>query len=193
MFRRTFDILMTSAGAAITVLLIAGGALLFWGYSFADTNVHEQLAAQRITFPEKGSEALKPPEIGTYLNKYAGQQLTTGAQAEAYANHFIAVHLTQSTGGRTYSELSTESRANPTDTKLAGLVQTAFRGETLRGLLLNAYAFWKIGQLAKIGMYVAFAAAAAMALLTGLGLWHIAKGSPRERFLAPRAPAKQAA
>src|SRR6266508_1642534 len=74
------------------VLLVSGG-LLFWGYSFANNSVHDQLAAQKIFFPPKGSDALKPPEIGRYLNQYAGQQLTTGAQAQAYANHFIAVHL----------------------------------------------------------------------------------------------------
>jgi hypothetical protein len=89
MRRRTFDGIMSTGGFVLTIVLLVAGGLLMWGYSFANSSVHDQLAAQQIFFPPKGSDALKPPEIGQYLNKYAGQQLTNGAQAEAYANHFI--------------------------------------------------------------------------------------------------------
>ncbi len=185
MRRRTFDVLVTWAGAGITVMLLIAGALLWVGFSFANSNVHDQLAAQRIFFPPKGSPALASDEIGPYLNKYAGQQMTNGAQAEAYANHFIKVHLKESTGGKTYAELSTASRENPKDEKLAGLVQTAFRGETLRGLLLQGYAFWKIGQLARLGSIVAFALAAMMFVLTLLGFRHASVVSTKEEILRP--------
>jgi hypothetical protein len=185
MRRRTFDVLVTWAGAGITVMLLVAGTLLWVGYSFANNNVHEQLSAQKIFFPEKGSPALEGKEIKPYLEKYAGQQMTNGAQAEAYANHFIKVHLKESTGGKTYAELSTASRANATDTKLAQQVQTAFRGETLRGLLLNAYAFWKVGQLAMLGSIVAFALAALMFVLTLLGFRHATMVSAKEEILRP--------
>ena len=185
MRRRTFDTLMSTGGGVLAVVLLVAGILMFWGYSFANTNVHDQLAQQQIFFPAKGSPALAPAQIGPYLNKYAGQQLTTGAQAEAYANHFIAVHLSEVADGKTYSEVSTLSRNNPKDAVLAGQVQTLFRGETLRGLLLNAFAFWKLGQLALIGAIVSFSMAGVMALLTILGFWHLRRVSPQEEFLAP--------
>src|ERR1051325_6003522 len=171
MRRKTFDALVSSVGALLTVTLVVAGSLLWWGFHFADGNVRQQLAAQKIFFPPKGP-ATASPEIGPYLNKYAGQQLVNGAQAEAYANHFIRVHLNEVAGGKTYAEVSTLARANPNDEKLQGQVQTLFRGETLRGMLLNAYACWKIGQLSRIGSIAAFAMAAIFALLTALGFGH---------------------
>src|SRR5205814_7422320 len=127
--------------------LVAGG-LAMWGYTFANNNVHDQLAAQQIYFPQKGSDALKSPEIGPYLNQYAGQQMTTGEQAKAYADHFIAVHLKEVAGGKTYAQVSTAAQADPKNTTLQAQVNTLFKGEALRGMLLQAYAFWKIGQIA---------------------------------------------
>ncbi len=154
------------------------------GYSFANSNVHDQLAAQKIFFPPKGSEALAPPEISRYLNQYAGQQLVNGAQAQAYADHFIAVHLKEAAGGKTYAEVSTLARQSPNDATLAGQAQTLFRGETLRGLLLNAYAFWKIGQIALLASIASFALAAVMLALTILGFWHLRRVSPTEELMA---------
>ena len=185
MRRRTFDMLMSTGGLVLAVALIVAGSLAFVGYSFANNTVHKQLAQQRIFFPPKGP-ATASPEIGPYVNKFAGQQLVTGAQAEVYADHFIAVHLKEVAGGKTYSEVSTLSRANPTDQALAGQVQTLFRGETLRGLLLQAYAFWKIGQIALIGAVVAWAMAGVIGLLTILGFWHLRKVVPGAELLAPR-------
>ncbi|MDX6241496.1 MAG: hypothetical protein QOG10_6320, partial [Kribbellaceae bacterium] len=150
MRRKTFDALLTSAGLVLAVVLVIAGGLLLWAHSFVSDQVQTQLSAQKIFFPKAGSEGLQDPAIKPYLEKYAGQQLVTGAQAEAYANHYIAVHVAASSGGLTYAELSDKARANPTDTKLAGQVQSAFKGETLRGLLLNAYAFGKMGQIALI-------------------------------------------
>jgi hypothetical protein len=145
--------------------------------------VHDQLAAQKIFFPPAGSQALAPPEVGRYLNQYAGQQLVNGAQAKAYADHFIAVHLKEAAGGQTYAQVSSQALQNPNDAKLAGQVQTLFRGETLRGLLLNAYAFWKIGQIALIAAVASFALAAVMLVLTFLGFWHLRRVSPTEELL----------
>jgi hypothetical protein len=187
MRRRTFDTLMSTAGVAITVVLLVAGALLVVGYNFANGNVHSQLAAQKIFFPEKGSDGLKDPAIGPYLNKYAGQQLTTGAQAEAYADHYIAVHIKATSGGKTYAEMGALVRAAPNDAKLAAARDTVFKGETLRGLLLQAYAFWKIGQIALIGAIVSFAGAAVMGLLTILGFWHARRVPVEEEVLAPKA------
>ena len=185
MRRRTLDKVLSASGLVLAVVLLVSGILLMWGYRFADSNVHDQLAQQKITVPPAGSDALKPPEIGPYLNRYAGQQVTNGEQAKAYADHFIAVHLAGVGGGKTYSELSAQAQANPTDTALQGKVQTMFRGETLRGLLLNAYAFWKLGQIALVAAICAFVAGGLMLVLTALGIVHMRRVDPAAEAFGP--------
>lgn len=178
MNRKTFDALVASAGVALAVVLLAAGGLLTWGHSFITHQVRTQLSQQKIFFPPKGSEALAPPAIGTYLNKYAGQQLLTGQQAEAYANHFINVHLGEIGGGKTYAQLSAASLADPNNAALAGQVATVFKGETLRGLLLNAYAFGKMGTIAGIGAIVSFVGAGVLLLMALLGFVHLRRTKP---------------
>ncbi|MBI4259292.1 MAG: hypothetical protein HY658_01880 [Actinobacteria bacterium] len=172
MRRRTFDLLVSWVGVLLTVVLIVAGGFLFVGYRYADSTVTRELTAQKIFFPEAGSESLADPRIEPYLSKYAGQQLVTGAQAKAYANHYIAVHLEDIGGGLTYAEMGAVVRANPDDAELAGQRESLFKGETLRGLLLNAYAFWVFGQIALWATWGAFAAAILMAVLTVLGFIH---------------------
>jgi MFS family permease len=131
------------------VLLVAGG-LLIWGNTFVNDNVHTQLAAQKIFFPPEGNPALTtlPAPDRAAMSAYAGQQMTNGAQAEAYADHFIAVHLKEVAGGKTYSEVSALSRANPQNQQLVEQTQTLFRGDTLRGLLLNVWGWATVGAIA---------------------------------------------
>jgi hypothetical protein len=183
MRRKTFDALLTTGGLLIAAVLLIAGGLLTWAHSFVNDQVRAQLSQQQIFFPKAGDPQLKEPEIGPYLTKYAGQQLTNGAQAEAYADHFIKVHLDKIGGGQTYAQLSAQSNANPTDTKLAGQVQTMFRGETLRGLLLNGFAFWKMGQIAFIAAIASFVGAGLLLLLSGLGFWHLRRTDPNAELL----------
>jgi hypothetical protein len=182
MRRRTFDALATVAGLVIAIALVLAGVLLTWGNSFISSQVHNQLAAQKIYFPPASSQAIKtlPPADAAAMAKYAGLQMTTGAQAEAYADHFIAVHLREIGQGQTYAQLSAKALANPKDTALAGQVQTVFRGETLRGLLLNAYGFWKMGEIMWIGALTAFAAAGLLLILSILGFAHLRRAAPAE-------------
>ncbi len=186
MRRRTFDVLATAAGLVIAVVLLVAGGLMLWGHSVVNDQVHSQLAAQKIFFPAKGSPELKalPAADATAMSRYAGQQLVNGQQAEVWADHFIAVHLVKIGGGKTYSQLSAASLANPKDAALAAQVQTVFRGETLRGLLLNAYAFWQMGQIMLIGAIVAFAAAAIMLVLSLLGVLHLRRVTPETELFA---------
>lgn len=176
MGRKTLDLILTATGLVLALVLLVAGTLAMWGYNFANDNVKTQLAAQKIFFPPKGSPALDPK---TYpdLQKYGGKQVVNGEQAEAYANGYIGQHLKEMAGGKTYSEVSTASRANPTDQKLAEQVQSLFRGETLRGLLLNAYAFWKVGQIALWAAIACYLGALVMAILTVLGFMHARKAS----------------
>ncbi len=173
MRRRTFDALMTVAGLVLAAVLVVAGGLLTWASSFVQDQVTAQLAAQQIYFPEKGSDSLNDPAVKPYLSQYAGQQLTTGAQAKAYADHYIGVHIEEMTQGKTYAQLSSESMANPDDQELAGLVATVFKGETLRGLLLNAYAFGQMGTIALYGAIASFVGAGVLVLLSLLGLVHL--------------------
>jgi len=166
----TRPLLATASAAVAAVLLIAGG-LLLWGSAYVHNTVQGQLAAQQITFPP--AAAFADPKAGTEItpsmipsvSQYAGQQLLTGQQAEAYADHFIAVHITDMAGGKTYSQLSTASLAQPNNTQLAGLVGTVFKGETLRSMLLNAYGWWKVSQITYIISLVAFG----LGTVAGLG------------------------
>jgi hypothetical protein len=114
---------------------------------------------------------------------YAGQLMTTGAQAETYANHFIGYHLSLIGGGKTYSQLSALSMANPKNAALAGEVQTMFRGTTLRSMLLEAYGFWQFGEIALISAICAWIAAGVMLILSGFGLVHLRRTAPDSEVL----------
>jgi hypothetical protein len=193
MQRKTFDTLVGAGGFLIAGILLVAGGLLMWGFSFTNNSVHSQLAKQQITFAALGSKSLASNEIGPYLDRYAGQQLVTGPQAKAYADHFIAVHLSEMPYAGVYSKASAALQADPTNAKLAASVQTIFQGTTLRGLLLEAYAFWTFGQIALISAIAAFSAAAVMILLSALGLWHVRRVSPEKTILEHRIAVPQPA
>src|SRR5271169_2190230 len=161
--RRNSHLTLAIAGFATAVLLAVAGGLLLWGSAYVHNTVHNQLAAQQIYFPPQAAFAHAKagteitPNMIPSVSQYAGQQMLTGQQAEAYADHFIAQHITDMSGGKTYSQLSAESIAQPNNAKLAGLVATVFKGETLRSMLLNAYGWWKVSQITYIAAIVAFA------------------------------------
>ena len=184
MRRRTFDALAATAGLVIAGLLLVAGGLLTWGHNFVTSEVHTQLAAQKIVFPPANSPAVAGPQFAP-MRQYGGQLMTTGAQAQVYADHFIAVHLSEIGGGQTYAQLSARALAQPKNTALAAQVQTMFRGETLRGLLLNAYAFWTIGQIMLWAAIAAFTGAGLLLLLALLGFIHLRRTAP-EAEIFPR-------
>ena len=183
MKRKTFDGILSIVGLALTIFFVVAGSLGLWAYSFANTNVHNQLAEQQIVFPpaaafqnaKVGSEIT--PSMIPVVSQYAGQQLVTGKQAEAYADHFIAVHLQEIGGGKTYSQLSSAAMAlpkgSPEYTAAEAKVTTVFQGTTLRGLLLESYAFWQMGQIALFASIACFALAVVMAIFTVLGFVHL--------------------
>ena len=190
MKRRTLDILFSVGGVLLAVLLLVLSGVLKSNADFAKSYVHDQLAAQQITFTP--ADKLSPEEQqSAALVAYAGQPLVTGRQAEAYANDYIGLHLLAVNDGKTYSQTSTEARAlrgqatdaatakaaNATDldqqaTALEGKVQTLFRGETLRGLLLTSYGFSIFGDKAMQAAWVAFIAAIVLLLASIAGFVH---------------------
>jgi hypothetical protein len=162
MRRTTFDKLLGWVGISLGVVLLAAGGLLLWGSAYVHNTVQSQLASQQISFPP--AAAFAHPKAGTEItpsmipsvSQYAGQQLLTGQQAEAYADNFIAVHIANMAGGKTYSQLSTEALAAPNNAQLQGQVATVFKGETLRSMLLNAYGWWKVSQITYIASLTLF-------------------------------------
>ena len=189
MKRRTFDRIVSFVGLGLSVFLFVVAALLNWGASFADQSVATQLSQQKITMPDKDSAGFKAlsEEAQAALAPFSNMPLTTGKQAQAYADFYIGSHLKGVAGGKVYSEVSgaalaaaAKSKADPANAALAaesanlmGQRTTLFMGETLRGLLLYSFAFWQIGQIA---MYAAWAAAiggVVMLVLSLLGFAHL--------------------
>lgn len=187
--RRTIDSILIGLGLLATVVLGIAGGLLTWGNNFSADYVHDELSSQNITFPD--AEALTT-EGRTDLLDFAGKRLDTGDGAEAYAS-YINGHLQAIADGATYADLGTperEAKAAVTAAKEAGEPQATidelqgqataisgqrdslFRGETLRGLLLSAYAWSTVGTIAGIAAIGAFVAAAITAVLVALGFRH---------------------
>jgi hypothetical protein len=123
--------------------------------------------------------------VGT-VSKYAGQPLVTGQQAEVYADDFIAVHLKEIGGGLTYAQLSANAQAlpkgSPAYAAAEAKVTTVFQGTTLRGLLLEAYAFGTLATIALIAAISAFVLAAIMAILVAFGFWHARRTTGSEEL-----------
>jgi hypothetical protein len=192
MRRKAFDILASGVGLVVVVVLVVAGALALWGNNYVNSNVHNQLAEQQIFFPPKA--AFAHPVAGSEItaamipsvSQYAGQELLTGAQAEAWADHFIAIHLSEMPYGGVYSKVSTAARAAPKNTQLAALEQTSFQGTTLRGLLLEAYGFSQMGTVLLWGAIASFILAFVMLMLVGLGFRHARRTPPDAELLAPK-------
>ena len=183
MRRKTFDVLASVAGLVLAAVLAVGGGLMLWGHNFVDNQVSAQLAAQKIVFPTKSNPEFKalPAADAAAMGQYAGQMMTTGAQAKVYADNFIALHLSKM--GGTYSQLSAQALAQPNNAKLAAMANTVFKGTTLRGMLLNAYAFWQMGVIALWGAIVSFIGAALLLVLSILGFVHAGRVSPTAEFM----------
>ncbi len=188
--RRRVDHLLIGLGVVAMVVMVVAGGLLTWGSNFSEDYVRDELTAQNISFPP--TEVLLE-EGRDDLARFGGQQVTTGEQAEAYAS-FIQGHVENIAGGQTYSEIPDREAAaaveeakasgaseaeiaelEATAAQLKGQRDTVFKGEMLRGTLLNAYAWSTMGRIAGIAATVAFAGAALMALLSVAGVVHLRK------------------
>jgi len=190
--RSAFDKLISWTGLAIAAVLIMAGGLLTWANVFIDNQVTDQLTMQNITMPEGEALSSLPEADADALEPYAGSPMDTGAEAKAYADHYILVHMNESSDGRTYSEVSgeyvqmtDEQKASEEGQALAGLRQSLFMGSTLRGLLLYGYAFATMGTIAGYGAIVAFAGGAILLVLVALGLWHARRAEQSAERLVP--------
>ena len=192
MKRKTFDKIVTAIGAGLTVFLFVSAALLNWGASFAEDSVRSQLENQNISFP--AAEAM-PEATAAQLAKWAEMKVTTGEMARDYSDLYIWEHMKASAIAAvgkpaTYSEVSGMYmglvRGGSTDTaqiaKLGELRQTLFMGNTLRGMLLEAYAFGTMGVIAGYGALAALVGGVLMLILTLLGVVHLRR-TPDEAMI----------
>jgi hypothetical protein len=192
MQRKVFDKLVSLGGAVLVAALVVAGSLLMWGYSFANSTVHNQLAEQQIYFPP--AAAFAHPKAGTEItpsmipsvSQYAGEQVLTGQQAEVYADDFINVHLSEMPYGGVYSKISAAAMASPKNTQLADLVQLSFRGTTLRAMLLESYGFWVFGQIALWAAIASFALAGLLLILVGFGVLHARRVTAAAQLFAKK-------
>src|SRR5579884_365790 len=205
MQRKVFDKLASGVGAVLVVVLLAAGGLLTWGHSFANSNVHNQLAQQQIYFPTQGEiNAVKAQYAkggqkavtdGEFPNAklmvpalapYAGKQLLTGEEARVYADDFLGQHLYAMPYHGVYAKISAAGFAakpgSKQATQLAALKQTSFMGTTLRGMLLEAYGFGTIGAVMFWGAIASFIGAGILLVLTILGIRHSARVGNEERL-----------
>jgi len=189
MKRRTFDKLVSYVGLGLAALLFIFAGLLNFGASFANDSVKSQLDNQNISFPV---EAGLPSETKNDLLKWAGMKVTTGEMARGYSDLYIWEHMKGASKagiGResTYSEVSgmylgaaKGGKASPEEIgKLGELRQTLFMGNTLRGLLLEAYAFGTLGNIAAIAALASLAGGILLLLLSIAGIVHIRR-TPEE-------------
>ena len=181
MNRKTIDSLVSYIGLALAVVLLGAGILASVASSFVNEQVTNQLTEQKITMPTKEAVAAQKfaQADADALAPYSGLAMTTGDQAYAFAEHYIKVHMAGIAGGKTYEEVSSEYMAAlktaPTAPETAALGQqrmSLFMGDTLRGLLLNAYAFGTVGKIAGFAAIGAYIAAGVLLLLSFLGFRH---------------------
>jgi hypothetical protein len=202
MKRRTLDFLFSAGGIALAVLLLVLGLVMTSNANFSKNYVKDQLSQQNITF--KTADLLTPEEKqSSCLVKFAGKPLTTGKQAECYANDFIGLHVKSVANGQTYAELGVPQAALTAQVKAAtaasnpalpGLQkqltaitaqrETLFKGETLRGLLLTSFGFSVFGVKGGQVATVAYIVAGLLALLSLAGLFHALRTSEDEAFAA---------
>ena len=175
MERRMWDQIVSGAGAVVAIVLLLLGAAALYGGSFGQDNVRDRLEPQKVTFPPL--EAMTPEEKAA-VGDFAGQTVDDGASAEAFAA-YIGLHLEEINEGATYSETSSAARAEGLSEDEAGELQgkadTLFKGEALRGMLLNAYGWWTVATIAIYAGYGLIAAGVLLAVLAFLGFRHARK------------------
>ncbi|MDG6110140.1 hypothetical protein PQF33_49385, partial [Dactylosporangium aurantiacum] len=102
MKRRTLDIIVGLGLIVLAGLLLVAGVVLTSNANFANDYVKDQLGQQQISFKPAATLTAQERQSACLVT-YAGQRLTTGKQAECYANEFIGLHLQSIAGGKTYA------------------------------------------------------------------------------------------
>jgi hypothetical protein len=184
MNRKSFDKIASVIGLLLAGFLIVIGGILQYGGNFATDQVAAQLEPQAITIPAENGDPKATDDVKKFFADNGDMVMTTGKQAQMYADHYIGFHMSAMP---TYAAASGANRAaagalaaDPTNVELqvaakqaSGTVETVFKGDTLRGMLLNAYAFGTLGQIAMVASYVSFAGGIIFLILALLGFAHL--------------------
>jgi hypothetical protein len=172
MNRKAWDQIVSASAAVIAVAMIVLGGFALYGGNFGRDNVQSRLVPEHVTFAPY--DAMSPEEQQT-LGSFAGQQVTTGPQAEAFAR-YIAGHLLAVNDGKTYAETSAAARVEGLDAQTAADLSVKadilFKGETLRSIMLNAYGWWTVATIALYVGYAMIALGIALGVLALLGFRH---------------------
>lgn len=203
MKRRTLDILFSIGGVGLAALLLVIGLVMSSNADFSKKYVTDQLKEQKITF--KQASALTDEERkAPCLVEFAGRELTTGKQAECYANEFIGLHVKTSGKGLTYAEIgdaqtalraqiaAAQSNGDPgvadVQKQLADLTtqrESVFKGETLRGILLTSYGFSELGNKADQAATVIYLGVILLVALSVAGFVHAFVTPKSKGFAVP--------
>lgn len=190
MNRKMWDQLVSTGALVVAVVLIVLGGLAVFGGNFGRQNVTDRLAPEKVFFAPLSAMS---PEEKASVGDFAGQQVTTGPQAEAFSR-YIAGHLEFINDGKTYAETSAAARVEGLDPKVAAdlsaKADTLFKGEMLRSTMLNAYGWWTVATIALFAGYVMIGAGLILLVLALLGFRHAKRGTTSipaaERAITPK-------
>ena len=93
MKRIYFDKIVTAVGFGLAVFLVIAAGLLNWGATFAADAVGSQLEAQAITLPAETGNKKESSEVTAFFKENGEKIMTTGKQAQMYADHYLGFHL----------------------------------------------------------------------------------------------------
>ena len=124
MRRFSSRIWLAVASAALAAVLLIAGGLALWGSAYVHNTVQGQLASQQIMFPP--AAAFAHPKAGTEITPSmipSRQPVRGPADADRPAGRGVRRPLHRRAhpnmaGGKTYSQLSTKSLAQPNNTQL---------------------------------------------------------------------------
>jgi hypothetical protein len=177
MDRSAWDKIASAAAAVVAVVFLVMGSAAIYGGNFGRSNVRDRLTPEQVTFAP--ASAMTPEELAS-VGQYAGQQVTTGPQAEAFAR-YIAGHLALVNGGKTYAETSAAARADGLSPRTAADLQAKadilFKGETLRSIMLNAYGWWTVATIALYAGMALVIGGLVLGVLSILGFRHARKAT----------------
>jgi hypothetical protein len=155
------------------VLVLFGVVAVFMGVNGYST-VRDSIKQEQITFGSADD-----PAVAKYANQWAGEQVTNGDQARAFAK-IMRMHTLEATGGLTYAQMGRyQSAAKPTDQAGTNDEKAAAKDATGQPIANHARDIWvtetalttalntayMAERLAIFGLVVGVAL-----LLTGIGL-----------------------
>ena len=172
--------------AALAVLIV--GVVLTLAGNYGRQLVHDQLAPQKITFAPYDESGQNGDNYEAYpeLQDRAGTTVTDGLAARDFAT-YIDAHVMETTGGRSYSEVSGAARANPEDEELQATRRSALDGQLLAAIMWNTYGWWLLATVAffaGIALVVVGLVLGAVALLAGRRSEAVARSQPRAEVRA---------